>query len=172
MAHVVDAPSAQPTGTPETADAGWPPKPIPSRIFVRCYGSYHRAAQAYDRLRFLADIPERRMTVVARGLRWREPLSTGALIRLGATLAGVVGAAVGLILWALGDSAIGWLGQSVLGGVFGAATGMLGALALAWARGRRAELVTTGHVEPSQYDILVEEELAPAARKMLADGHG
>ena len=56
--------------------AGSKPKPLSSRIFVRCYRHYGEAKRAYDALRVVAGIPEKRMTVVARGLEWREPLPT------------------------------------------------------------------------------------------------
>ena len=59
-----------------TSHAGFAPKPLSSRVFVRCYRHYGEAKRAYDQLRVVAGIPDKRMTVVARGLEWREPLPT------------------------------------------------------------------------------------------------
>jgi hypothetical protein len=153
-----------------TADRGWTPQPLSSRIFVRCYGSYQEARQAYDRLRVIAHIPDKRMTIVARGLEWYEPLRAGQLLKLGALCGGVVGATSGLLLWALGlaDGHTGWLAATVVGAVMGALAAAALALALGWVTREHADVPETGHVAPSQYDILVEEELAPAAREILA----
>jgi hypothetical protein len=132
---------------------GFAPRPVSSRVFVRCYRHYGDAKCAYDQLSVVARIPDKRMTVVARGLEWREPLSAGRLLKLSSALAAAVGAVVGLILWALGftTSGTGWLAQTLLGALAGALTGV----------------AETGHVEPRQYDILVEEDLAPRAREVL-----
>ena len=64
-----------------TTPAGFAPKPVSSRIFIRCYRHYGEAKHAYDQLRVVAGIPEKRMTVVARGLEWREPLPSRCAAR-------------------------------------------------------------------------------------------
>src|SRR3954447_1504813 len=90
---------------------GFAPRPTSSRVFVRCYRHYGDAKRAYDQLSVVARIPDKRMTVVARGLEWREPLPAGRLFKLSCALAASVGAIVGLILWALGftTAGTGWL---------------------------------------------------------------
>jgi hypothetical protein len=154
---------------PNLTTSGFKPEPVSSRIFVRCYRHYGEAKHAYDQLRVVARIPDKRMTVVARGLEWREPISVGNVYKLACGIAGVTGAAVGLVLWALGLAAadVDWLMQTVLAAVTGAAIGFCVAIAVTALRERRSGVVETGHVEPRQYDILVEEELAPVAREVL-----
>ena len=147
--------------------AGYKPEPISSRIFVRCYGHFRDAKRAYDQLRVVAGIPDKRMTVVARGLEWREPLPAVALLKLAAGAGAGIGAIVALSLWLLGVTDTGWLAQTVLGALAGAAAGLATAAVTAILRRRHTSVAETGHVEPRQYDILVEEEYADAARAVL-----
>jgi hypothetical protein len=152
-----------------TAPAGYAPEPLSSRIFIRCYRHYGDAKCAYDQLRVVAGIPDKRMTVVARGLEWREPLSHGALLK-GLTVGGAaLSALVGFVLWLLGFSGSGddWASQTFFAGVVGALAGAAVGVVVARLRDRRRGMVQTGHVEPRQYDILVEEQLAPRAREVL-----
>jgi hypothetical protein len=157
-----------PTLEPSAAAAGVKPEPVSSRIFVRCYRHYGEAKRAYDQLRVVAGIPDRRMTVVARGLEWRETLPVETLYRIACGLATLIGGIVGFALWALGFAAADTDGvtQTVLAGLAGLVVGFVVATAIAWMRRGRAGL-ETGHVEPRQYDILVEEDLAPVAREVL-----
>jgi hypothetical protein len=149
--------------------AGFKPEPLTSRVFVRCYRHYAEAKRAYDQLRVVAGIPDTRMTVVARGLEWREPLPLASLVPYGAGSGATIGGIVGLLLWILGfaDADTGWLAQTVFGALAGVAAGLLSAVAVAWTRRGRTSGVQTGHVEPRQYDILVEEEFVPVAREVL-----
>jgi hypothetical protein len=148
---------------------GSKPEPLSSRIFVRCYRHYGDAKRAYDQLQVVARIPDRRMTVVARGLEWREPLPIGKLYKLSCSLAALTGAAVGFALWLLGLAAsdADWITQSVFGAFAGAVLGFIVATAVMWLRRDRTGVAETGHVEPRQYDILVEEDYAPKAREVL-----
>jgi hypothetical protein len=147
---------------------GFKPAPLSSRIFIRCYRHYGDAKRAYDQLRVVARIPDKRMTVVARGLEWRESLSLETLFKLCCGVGSLIGGLAGLVLWAAGlaqpDS--DWLTPTVLAALVGAAAGFIIAVVVARARASRRE-VRTGHVEPRQYDILVEEELADRAREVL-----
>ena len=149
--------------------AGFSPAPVSSRVFVRCYRHYDDAKRAFDTLRVDGRIPDTRMSVVARGLEWQEDLPTGSLYKVACSLAAAVGAVVGVILWALGltDNATDWLTQAVLAGLAGTAIGFVIATIVAWLRGSGRGVGETGHVEPSQYDILVEEDLAATARALL-----
>jgi hypothetical protein len=132
-------------------------------VFVRCYRTYPDARRAYVQLRVVARIPDRQMSVVARGLRWREPLRPGAAMRLGAVAGAIVAALDSLVLWTLGftDAATTWSDQTIV-------AALAGALWPAVTR-RRLEVPETGHVDPVQYDILVEEEHAGRAREVLAN---
>jgi hypothetical protein len=109
------------------------------------------------------------MTVVARGLEWKEPLPAGTLLKLASAIGSLIGGAVALVLWALGftTSTTGWLSQTILGALAGVAVGLVAAVIVARVRSERAGFAETGHVEPRQYDILVEEDLAPVARQVL-----
>jgi hypothetical protein len=148
-------------------ETGSKPEPMSSRIFVRCYRHFADAKRAYDELRVVAGIPDKRMTVVARGLEWREPLPPAALAKLAGGAGAGIGAAVAFVLWLFGLTDAAWLAQTVLGGVAGAGAGLLAAGVVAALRRRRTGLAETGHVEPQQYDILVEEDYADAARTVL-----
>jgi hypothetical protein len=152
-----------------TAPTGHAPEPISSRIFIRCYRHYGDAKRAYDQLRVVAGISDKRMTVVARGLEWREPLSHGAILK-GLTVGGAaLGALIGFILWLLGFGG-DWAPQTLFAGLIGGLAGAAVGVVVARLRDRRRGLVQTGHVEPLQYDILVEEQLAPRAREVLGAG--
>ena len=78
-------------------ETGYKPEPISSRIFVRCYRHFADAKRAYDQLRVVAGIPDKRMTVVARGLEWREPLPLVALLKLAGGAGAGIGAAVAFV---------------------------------------------------------------------------
>jgi hypothetical protein len=156
----------------EMPAAGFKPEPLSSRIFVRCYRHYGDAKRAYDQLQVVARIPDKRMTVVARGLEWRESLPIAKLYKLSCGLIALTGAAVAFALWLLGLAArdVDWTTQILFGAFAGAALGFIVATAVGWLRSDRNGLAEAGHVEPRQYDILVEEEYAPAARDLLDAG--
>ena len=149
-------------------ETGFKPEPLSSRIFVRCYRSYGYAKRAYDQLRVVAGIPDQRMTVVARGLEWRESLPIGSMVKLASAAGALVGGTVALVLWMLGFTDTGWLAQTVLGAFAGVLAGLLVAVIAAVVRRRdRPGVVAPGHVEARQYDILVEDEYADTAREVL-----
>ena len=52
-------------------------------------------------------------------------------------------------------------------GIFGALAAAAAGVVVAGLRDRRRGVAQTGHVEPRQYDILVEEQLAQEAREVL-----
>jgi hypothetical protein len=155
---------------PSMTAAGFQPQPLSSRIFVRCYRHYGDAKRAYDQLRVVAGIPDKRMTVVARGLEWRESLPVGRLYKVACTLAAGIGAAAGLSLWLIGLTSADAeaLTAAMFGAVAGLVVGFVVASLVARLRGGRSGVGETGHIEPRQYDILVEEDFAPAAREVLA----
>lgn len=151
--------------------AGFEPEPVSSRVFVRCYRHYGDAKRARDQLSVVGRIPDGRMSVVARGLEWEEALPTGRLYKLACGITAAVGAMIGLLLWAIGLTAAetDWLTATLIAAASAAALGFLGATVLARLRNSDHALAEkTGHMEPRQYDILVEEEHAPAAHAVLA----
>jgi hypothetical protein len=157
--HTIQSPAAH----------GSAPEPLSSRIFVRCYRHYGDAKRAYDQLSVVAHIPDTRMTVVARGLEWHESLPIGRLYKLSCGLAALTGAVVGFFLWMLGlaGADVDWLTQMLFGAFAGGVLGFVVATAVARLRRDHTGVAETGHVEPRQYDILVEESFAPAAREVL-----
>ncbi len=159
------------TADPTISRTGWKPDPLPSRVFVRCYRSYQDAKRAYDQLRVVARIPDKQMTVVARGLRWREPLKAGPAMKLGVVIGAIVAGFAGLILWSLGftDAGTSWSDQTIVAALAGALVGGASGAALPFFTRRSLEVPETGHVDPVQYDILVEEEYVPTAQEVLAD---
>ncbi len=153
---------------PHSRAAGFMPETMSARVFVRCYRRYGDAKRAYDQLRVVGHIPDKRMTVVARGLEWRETLSIARLYKLACGVAALSGAAAAFALWLVGLTSGGtdWLTQTALGASVGVAGGFLVASVVARLRNHRG-IAETGHVEPRQYDILVEEDFVPVARRVL-----
>ena len=146
----------------------WRPEPMSKRVVVRCYGSYQDAKRAVDTLA-VGRIPEKRVTVFGRGLRWREAFTAGRLLTAGAVGGAALAAAVGVILWSLGalDSSFTWLTALAAGAVLGLMLG-LGFGALAWAVTKRDRSIPeTGHVDVDHYEVLVELDHADRARELL-----
>jgi hypothetical protein len=146
----------------------WRPEPMSERIVVRCFGSYADAKRAVDTLTG-GRIPDKRITVFGRGLRWREAFTAGRMIKAGALGGAAVAAAAGLILWSFGalDTSFTWLtglaAGALLGGVLGLALG-----AGAWALTRRDRSIPeTGHVDVDHYEVLVEVDHADRAHELL-----
>lgn len=148
----------------------WRPEPMSERVVVRCYSTFRDAKRAADTLS-VARIPRTRVTVVGRGLRWREAFTASRFVK-GAVLGGVsLAAAAALILWSLGalDSSFTWFTSLVVGGVLG---GVLGCIAgtVAWVLTKRDRSIPeTGHVDVDHYDVLVDVSHADRARELLGD---
>ncbi len=150
-------------------NAGWKPKPMQARVFIRCYRTYHEARRAYDQLRVVARIPDQKMIVIARGLRWRQPLDVVAAARIGGFAGAVIGGLAGLMLWSLDYTEAGtaWVSQTLVAALAGALVGVIGGAAWVATTRRSPDVPETGHVDPVQYDILVDEEHVPRAQEVL-----
>jgi hypothetical protein len=146
----------------------WQPEPMSERIVVRCFHSYEDAKRAVDTLA-VGRIPDKRITVFGRGLRWREAFTAGRLSKACALGGAALAAATAVILWSLGalDGSFTWLGALAVGSALGAVLGLtLGVVA--WAVTRRDRSVPeTGHVDVDHYEVLVELDHAERARELL-----
>ena len=148
----------------------WQPEPMSERVIVRCYDSYQDAKRAVDSLTVAARIPEQRITVFGRGLRWREAFTASRLLTAAATAGALAASGAALMLWAVGalDSGFNWLGALAVGGVLGSLLGVVLGTA-AWTLTRRDRSVPeTGHVDVDHYEVLVEADHAERARQLLS----
>jgi hypothetical protein len=144
------------------------PDAAPRHVHVGSFSRYRDLKRAVDSLS-VARVPDKRMTVLGRGLRWSPPLTAERAARIGAWLGAAVCGSSLLLLALAGAAAMSWIGAAVVGGFLGAALG--GVLGLAfWRVGRdRAMLPESGHVEVDRYDLLVDRDDLPKARRLLGD---
>jgi hypothetical protein len=146
----------------------WRPEPMSERIVVRCFHSYEDARRAVDTLT-VGRIPDKRITVFGRGLRWREAFTAGRLARACALGGAALAAATAVILWSVGalDAGFSWIGSLAVGGALGAVLGLTFGV-VAWALTRRDRSIPeTGHVDVDHYELLVEVDHADRARELL-----
>lgn len=143
------------------------------RRSVATYSTHRQAERAVDHLSD-NNFPVERTAIVGRDLQFVEPV-TGrmtygdAAIR-GAVVGGIVGLMIGwlfaLFNWFDPVVATGWL---ILDGFwFGLVVGALaGVIAHALLRGRR-DFTSIPTVRAEHYDVLVDEEVAEEAKRLLA----
>jgi hypothetical protein len=144
--------------------------PLSDRVLVGRFSRYKDAKRAVDRL-CVARIPQQRITVLGQGLSWSPPLTGERSARLGARLGAAAGALTMLLLWSLGALAasFGWFSALLAGGFCGAFIGAAIGL-VAWRATRdRGVLPETGNVDVRRYDVLVEPDDLPKARRLLGD---
>lgn len=144
--------------------------PATRQIVVGRFRRYRDLKRAVDSLR-VARIPERRITVLGRGLDWNPPLTAERAARLGGSLGAAIGTACVLLLALVGAVAadLSWLGATTAGGLLG---GILGVgLGVAFWRFCRdnSMLPESGHVDVDRYDLLVDRGDAAKARSLLGD---
>jgi hypothetical protein len=145
---------------------------VRSRAVVASFDTYAEAERAVD---YLADhdFPVQATTVVGEGVRLVEQ-PVGRFGLADAALRGALsGAMTGLLIgwlfaifdWFSPSVARGWL---ILDGLwFGALVGLLmGLLAHAVTRGRR-DFASVAGLQADRYDLLVEEQYAPEAARLL-----
>jgi hypothetical protein len=140
---------------------------------IASFSSYREAERAVDRLSD-ARFPVERVSIVGRDLHYVENV-TGRMGWLDALLRGAVsGAMVGLLIgwlffvfdWVDPVVARGWL---ILDGLwFGTLIGALtGLIAHALLRGRR-DFGSVAGMQANRYDVLVDDEVADEATRMLS----
>ncbi|HEV7753919.1 MAG TPA: general stress protein [Baekduia sp.] len=144
-----------------------------SKVVVASFDSYPAAERAVD---YLSDqkFPVERVSIVGRDLKTVEQV-TGRMTTLRATLNGAAsGALAGLLIgwlftvfnWTDPVVARGWL---ILDGLwFGLVVGaMFGLIAHLLTRGLR-DFSSVGGLQADHYDLLVDEEVAGEAERLLA----
>ena len=139
-----------------------------ARVPVGRFTTYRDAKRAVDTLR-VARIPERRITVLGRGLRWNPPITGGRAAQLGATLGAVVSAVTVLVFWATDGLSAGfsWVSALVAALAMGAAAGLLLAVAMWRATRDTGKFPETGSADVERYDVLVDRGDAGRARELL-----
>jgi len=149
-------------------------EPTQARRTVASYSSYAEAERAVD---FLSDrkFPVERTAIVGRDLEYVEEV-TGRMSYGGAALRGALtGACVGFLVgWLFGlfdwfDPIVSAFWLAVDGLWFGAVVGALvGLLTHATLRGRR-DFASIGAMRANRYDVLVDEEVAGEATRLLSE---
>ena len=144
----------------------------PARRSIATFQNYADAEQAVDALSDRG-FPVERVAIVGRDLELVEQV-TGRLDYPRAALRGAAGGAVTgvLIGWIFGllswiNPLISALLLALYGLVFGAIVGAaFGLLVHAMQRGRR-DFASATFVRPSQYELMVDEDVAPEAIRLL-----
>ena len=145
-----------------------------ARRAVATFSRYEHAERAVD---FLADrrFPVERTAIVARGLEYVEQV-TGRMTYLRAALTGALnGAVIGVLIgWLFAvfnwfDPVVSsvWL---VLDGLwFGALVGATMAVLLHALRGGRRDFSSVGAMRAEHYDVVVDEDVAGEAERLLSE---
>jgi hypothetical protein len=136
----------------------------PRRV-VASFSSYGEAEAAVDHL---SDnhFPVERTAIVARGLHFAA--LRGAFS--GAIAGALIGWLFGLLDWTAPIVASGWLALHGLwiGALVGA---LVGLIAYALSRGRR-DFSSIGGMRADRYEVLVDEDVADEAARLLIDAQG
>ena len=149
----------------------------PTRRTIAVYPAYAEAERAVDRLAD-AKFPVERVAIVGTGIRWVEQV-TGRMSYGKAALRGALsGAFAGVLIgWLFG--AFDWFDPVVssawlaLDGLwFGAVVGaLIGLLIHAFSGGRR-DFESVGTMRADRYEVLVDEEVAYEALRLLNQTEG
>jgi hypothetical protein len=169
-----DDPGPADAGPAAPTDAGSAaPNVRSSRRTVASFDRYPAAERAVD---YLSDqkFPVERVSIVGRDLKMVEQV-IGRMTSLRATLSGAAsGALVGLLIgwlftvfnWTDAVVARGWL---ILDGLwFGAVVGAMFGLIAHLLTGGRRDFASVGGLQAEHYDLLVDEEVADEAERLLA----
>jgi hypothetical protein len=138
------------------------------RVLIGRFSRFKDAKRTVDTLA-VGRIPEKRITVLGRGISWNPPLTAERSGRLGGWLGMAAGAVTMLLLWGAGSLAanISWFGASLAGAFVGAAVGGVIGLVV-WRTSRdRGVIPETGNVEVRRFEVLVEPDDLPRARELL-----
>jgi uncharacterized membrane protein len=148
-----------------------------ARRAVASFSSYRDAEQAVD---FLSDqrFPVQRVAIVGRDLQTVEQV-TGRMGYGRAALGGAVqGALLGLLLgWLFGlfnwiDPLVASLTLAIYGLLWGAVVGALLGLLVHVMSGGRRDFASVGGVRASRYDVMVDDEVADEAARLLHQQSG
>jgi heat induced stress protein YflT len=146
----------------------------PARRTIATFSSYRDAEAAVD---FLSDrrFPVERVAIVGQDLRTVEQV-TG---RTGYGRAALGGAAQGALLgllfgWLFGlfnwiDPVVASLTLAIYGLIWGAIVGALLGLLLHAMTGGRRDFASVGGVQATRYEVMVDEEVADEAARLLSE---
>jgi uncharacterized membrane protein len=136
------------------------------KVVLGTYSSHEAAQHAVD---ILAEhrFPVEHVTIVGTGLKLEERVigrwTLGQAVIAGASTGGWIGLLIGLVFWIVSPWAIGAVISAILLGLL---FGVVFA-AVAYALHRRA-FASVSSVVADRYDVLVNEEFAEEARRVLA----
>ncbi|MFD7462817.1 MULTISPECIES: general stress protein [unclassified Streptomyces] len=144
-----------------------------ARRAVASYSTYQEAERAVDHLAD-QDFPVQKVAIIGRDMRLVEQV----IGRMGYGEAALHGAATGalpgvLVGWIFG--LLNWLNPVVsglllalYGLIFGALVGALLGVLLHAAQGGRRNFASVRSMEPSRYDVVVDEDVADEAVRLVA----
>jgi hypothetical protein len=138
------------------------------QVHVGSFSRYRDLKRAVDSLA-VARIPDKRMTVLGRGLRWSPPLTAERSARIGAWLGAAIGATCLLLLALAGATSLSWVGALFTGGFLGTLLGALLGVGFWRVCRDRAVLPESGHIAVDRYELLVDRDDLPKARSLLGD---
>ena len=170
---MTDQPRAWRADTDAGSAAAGSPTATQARRTVATFGSYREAEAAVDRLSDRG-FPVQRVAIVGRDLQLVEQV-TGRMNYGQAALRGALqGAVLGLLFgWLFGlfnwiDPVVASFTLALYGLVFGAVIGALLGLLLHGMTGGRRDFASVSGMQASRYDVLVDEEVADEATRLLA----
>jgi hypothetical protein len=152
---------------------GWTGAGSSARRAIGVSDSYADAERTVDRLSDLG-FPVERVAIVGHDLKLTEQV-TGRLNLGGAALRGAgSGALTGLLIgWLFSvfswfTTAVGALLLMLYSTIFGAVIGALFGLAMHWAQRGRRDFSSFRTMAPTRYEVLVDDEVADEAARLLA----
>jgi hypothetical protein len=148
--------------------------PVSLPVGLHAIGSYPRYEQAQAVVDHLSDkgFPVEQVTIVGADLRLVEKvtgrLTSGRAAAAGAVSTGWLGLLFGLFVGLFADSSTATFGLALYGLLFGAVAGaILGFVAHAATGGRRDFSSMTG-LAATRYDVLVQQDGAAEAERLVA----
>jgi hypothetical protein len=161
----------------EREPRGTEPQPTTRRAVRRViasYGTYTEAQRAVDRLSD-EGFPVERVSIVAEDLRFVEQVTGrrkyGQAALEGAGSGAVIGAFFGFFLglFSLIDPLVSALLVALYGLVFGAIVGAIMGLVFHALSGGQRDFSSVGGIEAGRYDVMVDEEVAEEASRLIAE---
>ena len=154
-----------------------PHHPTTRRTARRVIASYDSYAEAQRTVDHLSDegFPVERVSIVAEDLRFVEQVTGrrgyGQAALEGAGSGAVIGAFFGFFLglFSLIDPLVSALLVALYGLVFGAIVGAIMGLVFHALSGGRRDFSSVGGIEAGRYDVMVDEEVAEEASRLIAE---